>query len=113
MSWQGWLQIVVYGLAVLALTKPLGVYMYRVFASPEPPLPGFFGPLERWSLRLCGVEPDQEQTWQEYALALLLFSLVGVMVTYGLLRLQYLLPFNPQNLGAVPPDLAFNTAVSF
>ena len=113
MTINGWLQIAVYGLLVLALTKPLGVYLYRVFESPDRPLPRVFGPLERWSFRLCGVEPEKEQTWKEYALALLLFSLVGVVVTYAILRLQHLLPFNPQGLGPVAPDLAFNTAVSF
>ena len=113
MTFNGWLQILIYGLVILALTKPLGVYLFRVFESPERPLPRVFGPLERWTFRACGVDPGQEQTWKQYALALLLFSLVGVLVTYALLRMQHLLPFNPQNFGAVAPDLAFNTAVSF
>jgi K+-transporting ATPase ATPase A chain len=113
MTLNGWLQILIYSLVILAVTKPLGIYLYRVFESPDRPLPRAFGPLERWSLRLCGVEPEQEQTWQEYALALLLFSLVGVLVSYAILRLQHLLPLNPQGLGPVAPDLAFNTAVSF
>jgi K+-transporting ATPase ATPase A chain len=113
MTINGWLQIAVYGLIMLALTKPLGVYLYRVFESPSRPLPRVFGPLERWSLRLCGVEAEREQTWTGYALALLVFSLVGLLVTYAILRLQHLLPFNPQGLGPVAPDLAFNTAVSF
>jgi K+-transporting ATPase ATPase A chain len=109
----GWLQIVIYFLILLALTKPLGVYLHRVFESESRPLPRVFVPLERWTFRACGVEPEKEQTWKEYALALLLFSLVGVLVTYALLRLQQFLPFNPQNLGPIGPDLAFNTAVSF
>ena len=113
MTAPGWLQIVLYGLLVLAITKPLGIYLYRVFESKNRPLPRGFGPLERWTFRLCGVDPEREQNWQEYALALLLFSLAGVLVTYGILRIQPFLPFNPQSLGAVPPDLAFNTAVSF
>jgi K+-transporting ATPase ATPase A chain len=113
MTIDGWLQILIYSLVILAVTKPLGVYMYRVFESPERPLPRVFGPLELWSFRLCGVEADQEQTWKEYALALLLFSLVGVLVTYAILRLQPWLPLNPEGFGAVAPDLAFNTAVSF
>jgi len=113
MTINGWLQILVYGLVLLAVTKPLGVYMHRVFESPERPLPRVFGPLERWSLRLCGVDAAKEQTWKEYTLALLLFSLVGLLVTYLILRVQHLLPFNPQAFGAVAPDLAFNTAVSF
>jgi potassium-transporting ATPase potassium-binding subunit len=113
MTFNGWLQILIYSGLILALTKPLGVYLHRVFESPERPLPRFFGPLERWGFRACGVEPEKEQTWKEYALALLLFSLVGVLVSYAILRLQHLLPLNPQGLGPVAPDLAFNTAVSF
>ena len=100
MTAAGWLQIVVYILVLLALTKPLGVYLHRVFEGHDRPLPRFFGPLERWSFRACGVDPEQEQTWKEYALALLLFSLVGMLVTYGILRLQQFLPFNPQGFGA-------------
>jgi len=113
MTWNGWLQIAIYGLTVLALTKPLGVYLYRVFEGPDRPLGLVFGPLERWSFRWCGVEAKQEQTWKEYALALLFFSMAGVLVTYAILRVQHLLPLNPQSLGPVAPDLAFNTAVSF
>jgi potassium-transporting ATPase potassium-binding subunit len=113
MTTQGWLQIILYGLLVLAITKPLGIYLYRVFEDKSRPLPRGFGFLERWTFKLCRVNPEREQTWQEYALALLLFSLAGVLVTYIILRLQPFLPFNAQNLGAVAPDLAFNTAVSF
>jgi K+-transporting ATPase ATPase A chain len=102
-----------YGLVVLAITKPLGIYLYRVFEGTGRPWPRVFGPLERWSLRLCGVDVKQEQTWKEYALALLLFSLVGLLVSYLIMRVQQWLPLNPQGLGPVAPDLAFNTAVSF
>src|SRR5665648_392739 len=113
MTATGWLQIVLYGLFVLLITKPLGVYLCRVFEDKNRPLPRGFGLLEGWTFRLCGVNSEREQNWKEYALALLLFSLAGVLVTYSLLRLQHFLPFNPQNLGSVAPDLAFNTAVSF
>lgn len=113
MSATGWLQIILYGLLVLVITKPLGIYLYRVFETDNRPLPKGFGLLERWSFRFCGVDPEREQNWKEYALALLFFSLAGVLVTYGILRFQSFLPFNPQSFGAVPPDLAFNTAVSF
>ncbi len=113
MTANGWLQILIFSLVILELTRPLGVYLFRVFESPERPLPRVFGPLERWSLRLCGVDPEEEQTWKGYALALLLFSLVGVAATYAILRLQQVLPFNPQGLGPVSPDLSFNTAISF
>ena len=113
MTASGWLQIFLYGLLVLAVTKPLGIYLYRVFEDQNRPWPRGVVPLEGWMFRLCGITPEREQNWKEYALALLLFSLAGVVVTYALLRWQHCLPFNPQNLGAVPPDLAFNTAVSF
>jgi K+-transporting ATPase ATPase A chain len=109
----GWLQIIFFSLMILALTRPLGVYLHRVFEGPQRPWPRVFGPLERWSFRACGVDPAAEQTWKEYAVSLLLFSLVGLLVSYAILRLQHLLPLNPQGLGPVAPDLAFNTAVSF
>jgi K+-transporting ATPase ATPase A chain len=113
MTANGWLQILLYGGVVLLLTKPLGAYMYRVFEGDSQPLPRVFGPAERGIYALCGVDPKREQTWQEYSVALLLFSALGVLVTYAIERLQPVLPLNPQGLGAVPPDLAFNTAVSF
>ena len=79
----GWFQILLFSLAVLAVTKPLGVYMHRVFEGAEQPLAGVLGPLERLLLRLCGVDPRREQAWGEYALSLLAFSLLGVLVTYA------------------------------
>ena len=109
----GWLQILVFALAVLAITKPLGAYMYRVFEGARQPLPRFFGPIERVSYRACGVDPEREQTWVEYAFALLVFSAFGLLVTYLIQRLQHLLPLNPQAFPAVGPELAFNTAASF
>jgi K+-transporting ATPase ATPase A chain len=113
MTAMGWLQIAIYFALVLALTKPLGVYLYRVFEDERRPLPRSLGRLERGLLRLSGVARGREQTWTEYALALVLFSAAGVVVTYVLQRLQHHLPLNPQQLPAVPPDLAFNTAASF
>ena len=113
MSANGWLQILLYSAVILALTKPLGAYMFKVFEGEQQPLPRVFGPLERACYRLCGVDPKREQTWQEYTLALLLFSALGVLVTYAIERLQGVLPLNPQGFAAVPADLAFNTAASF
>jgi K+-transporting ATPase ATPase A chain len=113
MTWIGGLQILVFALLVLALTKPIGAYLYRVFEGERQPLPGFLGRIERAIYRACGVDPAREQTWVEYALALLVFSALGMLVTYAILRLQHVLPLNPQAFPAVGPELAFNTAASF
>ena len=113
MTVDGWIQIALYALVVFAITKPAGLYMYRVFEGERRPLPRVLGPLERVLYRLCGVDPGKEQGWRGYATAMLLFSLFGLAVTYAVERLQHVLPFNPQRLGPVAPALAFNTAVSF
>jgi K+-transporting ATPase ATPase A chain len=109
----GWLQILVFFAAIVAVTKPLGVYMFRVFEGDRQPLPRSFGRLERLCYRLSGVDPRKEQTWKQYTIALLVFSAIGVIVTYLFQRLQHVLPFNPQHFGAVEPTSAFNTAASF
>ncbi len=109
----GWLQIFVFSIAILALTKPIGVWMFRIFEGDRQPLPRFFGPIERFFYRLCGVNPKEQQDWKQYALALLLFSVIPLLVTYAIERLQQVLPLNPQNFPPVSPDLAFGTAVSF
>jgi K+-transporting ATPase ATPase A chain len=113
MTANGWLQIGLFALVIFAITKPFGIYMYRVFEGERQPLPRVFGPLERVLYRLCGVDPRKEQDWKGYTASMLIFSLLGVLVTYGIERLQHVLPLNPQKLAAVPADLAFNTAVSF
>jgi K+-transporting ATPase ATPase A chain len=107
MTAAGWIQIALFCAAVFALTKPLGAYMFRVFEG-DPLLPR----VERALFKLCGVNP-KGQTWGTYAFSLLLFSLLGMLVTYFMQRLQQVLPLNPQHLGAVEPMLAFNTAASF
>src|SRR5215510_12503570 len=113
MSANGWLQILIFFLVILVVTKPLGIYMFRVFEGDRQPLPHFFGPIERALYRLCGVNPKEQQKWTEYTIALLLFSAITLLVTYAIERLQHVLPLNPQQLGPVPSDLAFNTAASF
>ncbi len=113
MTANGWIQIGLYALVIFVITKPVGLYMYRVFEGERQPLPRFFGPFERILYRLCGVDPKKEQGWKGYAAAMLLFSLLGVVVTYAIERLQHVLPWNPQKFAAVPPDLAINTAASF
>jgi K+-transporting ATPase ATPase A chain len=109
----GWLQIGIFALLVLLLTKPVGLWLFRVFESRARPLPRLLGPVERLLFRLCGVDPEKEQDWKGYAVSVLVFSAMGVLVTYALLRLQGALPGNPNGLGAVGPDLAWSTAVSF
>ncbi|MGE5218768.1 MAG: potassium-transporting ATPase subunit KdpA [Chloroflexota bacterium] len=109
----GWMQILLFSIIVFAVTKPIGIYMFRIFEGDRQPLKRFFGPIERWIYKLCGVDPSDQQDWKEYALAMLLFSAATMLVTYAIERLQALLPLNPAKLGAVPPDLAFGTAASF
>ena len=113
MTVNGWLQIGLFSALVLLLTKPVGLWLYRVFESRARPLPRLLGPVERLVFRICRVDPDREQDWKEYAVSVLVFSAMGVLVTYAILRLQAVLPLNPNGLGAVPPALAWNTAVSF
>ena len=109
MTFDGWLQILFYAALLLALTKPLGLYMVRVYDGSM----HWLGAVERPLYRLCGVDPEDDQHWTRYAGALLLFSVASMVLTYVVLRLQALLPFNPQHLGAVPARQAFETAASF
>jgi K+-transporting ATPase ATPase A chain len=107
------IQIGLFLLLVTAISVPLGHYMARVFAGEKTFLDPLLKPVERLIYRLGGVHPENEQTWVEYAVSMLLFSAAGMLLLYGLERLQGWLPLNPQALGAVAPDLAFNTAASF
>src|SRR5438309_7225456 len=109
----GWAQIALYFLVLLLLIKPAGAYMFRVFEGNRQPLPAVFGRVERFIYRVCGVDPEREQRWTGYAFSLLAFSLLGLLVTYAIERLQHLLPLNPQQLGPLEPTVAFNTAASF
>src|SRR5713226_3790807 len=113
MTVNGWLQIALFCAIVIALTRPLGGYMTRVFAGERNFLTPALRPLERGIYRLCGVDETVEQHWLTYAVAVLLFSLVGFLSLYALQRLQGLLPFNPQGQAGVEPSSAFNTSVSF
>jgi len=113
MTVNGWIQILLYMAMIFAITKPLGSYMYRVFEGDRQPLPRLFGAIERLLCKLCGVDPKQQQDWKQYTLAMLVFSAITLLVTYGIERLQDVLPLNPQNFPPVAPDLAFNTAASF
>jgi K+-transporting ATPase ATPase A chain len=109
----GWLQAIIFFLIVLAITKPLGSYMARVFQGERTWLSPIFVPFEKLIYRLCGVREDEEMTWYAYALSMLAFSLIGLAYLYILLRTQKWLPFNPQHIDNMAPDLAWNTAVSF
>jgi K+-transporting ATPase ATPase A chain len=113
MTANGVLQFVVFFGVLLALVKPLGAYMARVYEGRPTLLHRLLGPIERLTYRTAGIRPDEEMGWKTYTITLLLFNLVGMLLLYGLQRLQGWLPFNPQGLGAVAPDLAFNTAASF
>jgi K+-transporting ATPase ATPase A chain len=114
MQTSDWLQFGLFVIALALITKPLGLYLVRVLdANGRTWLDPVLRPLERLTYRLMGVQRNDEQDWKQYTLAMLLFSLVGCLFTYAILRLQHILPLNPQGLGAVSPDLAFNTAVSF
>ena len=107
------LQYFLYFGTLLLLVKPLGAYMAKVYQGEQTLLSPIVAPVERLFYRLSGVRPDGEMDWKTYAIALLIFNLVGLLFVYLLQRLQHFLPLNPQGLGAVPPHLAFNTAVSF
>ncbi|HET6376285.1 MAG TPA: potassium-transporting ATPase subunit KdpA, partial [Methylocella sp.] len=113
MTANGFSQIAIYCLAVTLLVKPLGLYMTRVFNGERTLLSFALRPAERVIYALSGVREDEEQDWKNYGLAMLVFSIAGFFLLYALQRLQAVLPLNPQHLGPVPPDLAFNTAVSF
>src|SRR5215470_10500759 len=114
MTLNGWLQIAVYVLLILAVTKPLGIFMARVFAGERTFLTPVLAPVERGFYWLAGVDEKREQHWTTYSFALLLFSVVSFLAVYALQRLQGVIPyFNPQAMAAVSEHLAFNTAVSF
>jgi K+-transporting ATPase ATPase A chain len=113
MTINGLIQIGLYFVVLLALAKPLGWYMARVYEGQPCGLDRVMGPLERLVYRCCGVRQTEEMDWKTYGIAMLLFNAMGLVAVYGLQRLQGFLPLNPAGLGAVTTDLAFNTATSF
>lgn len=113
MSTPAMLQLGLFLIVLLALAWPLSSYITRVMQGENPGLLRFVAPLERGVYRVAGIRPDQEMGWRGYAVALLLFNLLGALAIYGLQRLQDVLPLNPQALAAVSPDSSFNTAISF
>src|ERR1017187_1125491 len=109
-----WLQLGLFGAALALITKPMGLYLGQVLdAKGKPWFDPILKPLEKITYRLMGVKAEREQNWIQYTVAMLLFSTAGCLFTYAILRLQNHLPLNPQGFGALSPDLAFNTAVSF
>jgi potassium-transporting ATPase potassium-binding subunit len=109
----GWFQIGLFLVIIFALAKPLGVYMARVFSREKTPFDRVARPLERLLYRLTGVDEKKEMRWTEYAISMLLFSAVSMLLLYAIERFQHFLPWNPQHFAGVPSDLAFNTAASF
>src|ERR1700731_4481525 len=114
MQASGWLQLAFYVVVLALITKPMGLYLLRVLdVNGKTWLDPVLHPLERGTYRVMGIDPKKEHDWKQYTFAMLLFSLVGCLFTYAILRLQHILPLNPQGLAGVSPDCSFNTATSF
>jgi K+-transporting ATPase ATPase A chain len=113
MTANGWLQFVVFFAVLLLLMRPLGLYIARVLEGQKTFLDPLLRPIERLIYRACGIQAEQEMSWQQYSIAMLIFSFVSLLLTYLIERAQAFLPWNPQHLAGVAPLLAFNTAVSF
>jgi K+-transporting ATPase ATPase A chain len=113
MSANGWLQFAIFSAILLVSVRPVGIYLARVLEGERTWLDPVLRPIERLIYKLCGIHADQEMNWREYAYSVLGVSAVSMVVTYGIERLQHLLPWNPQGLANVGPDLAWNTAASF
>src|ERR1700730_85372 len=113
MTAANWVEIAAL-LVLLAISTPLlGNYMAKVYGGGKAPGDRFFLPIERAVYRICGIDPEGEQRWSIYVLSLLLFTLVGIVFTYVILRIQAHLPLHPDHQKAVAPGLALNTAISF
>jgi K+-transporting ATPase ATPase A chain len=113
MNANSWIQLLIYLGMLLALAKPLGTYMARVYEGKPCGLDRWLGWCERGIYKIAGIDPQAEMTWKHYTVAVLVFNAIGFAVVYMILRLQGMLPFNPQELSGATPDLAFNTAASF
>ncbi len=113
MSANGWLQFVIFSLVLLLTVRPVGAYLARVLEGERTWLDPVLRPAERLIYKLCGVKSDREMNWREYAFAMLGFSAITMVLTYIIERVQAFLPWNPQHLSNVGPDLAWNTAASF
>ena len=105
MNIYSWIQLIFYMVVLLALAKPLGTFMAKVYQGEHTFLDPVFGPVEQFIYRLAGVHADEEMNWKVYAIALMLFNVLGLFVVYALQRLQGFLPLNPEGFGAVTPEL--------
>ncbi len=113
MNSYSWIQIIFYLVALLALARPLGSFMARVYEGRRTFLDPIFGPVERLIYRLARVNPGEDMNWKVYAIAVMVFNIIGLLLVYAIQRLQGVLPLNPAGLGAVSPDSSWNTATSF
>jgi K+-transporting ATPase ATPase A chain len=113
MTLQGWILILAFTGILLALTKPVGAWLFALYEGRRTPLHVVLGPVERGFYKLAGVDPNAEQSWRRYAVHMLIFNAVLLLLTYAVLRLQGVLPGNPQGLSGLSGHLSFNTAVSF
>lgn len=113
MNWNNLIQASLYLLVLLLAVKPLGIYMARIYEGSPAGLNVWFSSVEKFIYRICGVKSQQGMPWKEYAVAMLLFNVIGLLAVYALQRFQAVLPLNPMAMPAVAPDSAFNTAVSF
>ena len=113
MTFQGWALIVAFVAILLAVTKPMGLWLFALYEGRRTPLHALLGPVEAGFYRLSGIDPAQEQGWRRYAVHMLIFNAVGLMFTYAILRFQGALPLNPLGYAGNSADLAFNTAISF
>ena len=109
----GWTQILIYCAIIIAITPVLGAYMTKVFGGERTFLSPVLRPVEAVIYKIAGVDERREQSWLTYTVAMLLFHVGGVLIIYGLMRLQAFLPFNPAGQSAASEDLSFNTAISF
>ncbi|HET6523972.1 potassium-transporting ATPase subunit KdpA [Sphingopyxis sp.] len=113
MTFQGWLLIIVFVGLLLAITKPMGRWLFALYDGQRTPLHRLLGPVEAGFYRLSGIDPNEEQGWRRYAVHMLIFNFALLLFTYAVLRLQGVLPLNPLGYEAVGADGAFNTAISF
>ena len=113
MTGNAWAQIGLFLALILLLAKPLGAYMARVYSGDAPRFTGPLRYLETAILRICRTRSDEEISWKQYAVVMLLFNGAGILLLYALQRFQHLLPFNPRGFPAVGPDSSLNTAISF